>query len=135
MNKEEKLFFPIGEKNERFAQYFIGQSYLYPMTLKQIPTFNVTFEPGCRNNWHIHHAKNGGGQLLICVYGKGWYQEEGKEAVELNVGDVVNIPANIKHWHGAQKDSWFQHIAQEIPGDDTKTQWCEPVSDEYYEKL
>jgi len=129
------LPFPVGEPNSGFAQYFTGQSYLAPMTEEQIPTFNVTFEPGCRNNWHIHHASSGGGQLLICVSGEGWYQEWGQEARKLHSGDVVNIPANIKHWHGAAKDSWFQHIAQEIPGSDTKTEWCEPVTDEQYSQL
>ena len=100
-----------------------------------MPTFNVTFEPGCRNNWHIHHADKGSGQTLICVYGHGWYQEWGKEPRELYPGDVVNIPSNVKHWHGAAKDSWFQHIAQEIPGENTKTEWCEPVDDEQYGDL
>ena len=98
--------------------------------MEQVPTFNVTFEPGCRNNWHIHHATSGGGQLLICVSGRGWYQEWGKEARELRPGDVVNIPANVKHWHGAAADSWFQHIAQEIPGENASAEWCEAVSDE-----
>lgn len=127
--------FPMGKKNDAFAKYFIGQSWLAPLTLEQVPTFNVTFEPGCRNNWHIHHADKGGGQLLICVYGRGWYQEWGKEARELHPGDVVNIPAGVKHWHGAAKDSWFQHIAQEIPGENGKTEWCEAVDDEHYNKL
>ena len=131
----DALPFPIGAPNDAFAQYFVGQSYLKPMTTEQVPTFNVTFEPGCRNNWHIHHANKGGGQLLICVHGKGWYQEWGKQARELKVGDVVNIPANVKHWHGAAADSWFQHIAQEIPGENTSTEWCEPVSDVDYRKL
>ena len=132
---KELSAFPIGNKNDAFARYFIGQSYLYPLTLEQIPTFNVTFEPACRNNWHIHHSKNGGGQLLICVSGRGWYQEWGKEPRELLPGDVVNIPANVKHWHGAAKDSWFQHIAQEIPGEELSTEWCEPVDDETYSRL
>ena len=96
---------------------------------------NVTFEPGCRNNWHIHHAKSGGGQLLICVDGKGWYQEEGKPAQSLSVGDVVTIPANVKHWHGAKADSWFSHIAVEVPGEDCRNEWCEPVSDTEYNAL
>ena len=127
--------FPIGEKNDAFAQYFTGQSYLAPLTLEQVPTFNVTFEPACRNNWHIHHAAEGGGQLLICVAGRGWYQEWGKAPRALRPGDVVNIPANVKHWHGAAKDCWFQHIAQEIPAVDGKTEWCEPVGDEEYNQL
>ena len=134
-NEGKNLPFPIGEPNDAYAQYFIGQSYLAPLTSEQVPTFNVTFEPSCRNNWHIHHAKSGGGQMLICVSGRGWYQEEGKEPIELHTGDVVNIPANVKHWHGASKDSWFQHIAQEIPGEKTETEWCEPVTDEEYNKL
>lgn len=129
------LPFPVGSPNDAYAQYFTGQSYLAPLTLEQIPTFNVTFEPGCRNNWHIHHASEGGGQLLICVSGRGWYQEWGKEARELHPGDVVNIPSNVKHWHGAANDSWFQHIAQEIPGEDAETEWCEAVTDEQYDAL
>ena len=127
--------FPVGNKNEAFAQYFIGQSYLAPISTSQVPVFNVTFEPGCRNNWHIHHAKSGGGQMLICVAGRGWYQETGKEAQELHPGDVVNIPANVKHWHGAAKDCWFQHFAIEVPGEDGKTEWCEAVTDEEYDRL
>ena len=127
--------FPVGEKNDAFAQYFIGQSYLAPVSTTQVPVFNVTFEPGCRNNWHIHHAKSGGGQMLICVAGRGWYQEDGKEARELHPGDVVNIPANVKHWHGAAKDCWFQHLAVEVPGEESRTEWCEAVTDEVYGKL
>jgi quercetin dioxygenase-like cupin family protein len=133
---EKKLsVFPIGEPNTAYGMYFIGQSYLAPLTMEQIPTFCVTFEPGCRNNWHIHHSDNGGGQLLICVHGRGWYQEWGKEPRELHPGDIVNIPPNVKHWHGAAKDSWFQHIAQEIPGENAKNEWCEAVTDEEYGKL
>ena len=133
--KKELSAFPIGEKNTAFGRYFVGQSYLAPLTLAPIPTFNVTFEPACRNNWHIHHATSGGGQLLIVVAGEGWYQEEGKPARRLKAGDVVCIPAGVKHWHGAAKDSWFQHIAQEIPGIDAATEWCEAVTDEEYAKL
>ena len=129
------LTLPIGEPNTGFARYFVGQSYLKPLTMEQVPSFNVTFEPGCRNNWHIHHAAAGGGQLLICVHGRGWYQEWVKEPRELHPGDVVNIPANVKHWHGAARDSWFQHIAQEIPGTDTKTEWCEAVDEGAYNSL
>ena len=135
MGLNELSAFPIGESNDAYAQYFIGKSYLAVLTTEQIPTFNVTFSPGCRNNWHVHHARSGGGQLLICVYGSGWYQEWGKEPRKLRPGDIVNIPANVKHWHGAAADSWFQHIAQEIPGDSCKTEWCEPVSDTEYSKL
>ncbi|QTQ12945.1 cupin domain-containing protein [Treponema parvum] len=102
------------------------------MAAEPIPTFNVTFEPGCRNNWHIHRAKTGGGQLLICVYGRGWYQEWGEKPRELHTGDIVNIPANVKHWHGAAKDSWFQHIAQEIPGEEKQNEWYEPVDEGQY---
>ncbi len=135
MQPENLSAFPVGKPNDAFAQYFIGQSYLAPLTTEQIPTFNVTFSPSCRNNWHIHHAKSGGGQLLICVYGTGWYQEWGKPPRKLHPGDVVNIPANVKHWHGAAAGEWFQHIAQEIPGEDCHTEWCEPVSDAEYEVL
>ena len=127
--------FPVGEKNDAFAKYFIGQSYLAPVSTSQVPVYNVTFEPACRNNWHIHHAKNGGGQMLICVAGRGWYQEYGKEPRELHPGDVVNIPAEVKHWHGAAKDTWFQHLAVEVPGEETGTEWCEPVGDEEYNIL
>lgn len=127
--------FPVGEKNDAFAKYFIGQSYLAPVSTSQVPVYNVTFEPACRNNWHIHHAKNGGGQMLICVAGRGWYQEYGKEPRELHPGDVVNIPTEVKHWHGAAKDTWFQHLAVEVPGEETGTEWCEPVGDEEYNIL
>ena len=130
--------FGQGEPNVNFAQYLIGDSFLNPLTVPgECPVFlaNVTFEPGCRNNWHIHHAKSGGGQLLICTAGKGWYQEEGKEAVSLTPGTVITIPANVKHWHGAKKDEWFAHIAVEVPGEETRTEWCEPVTDEEYGKL
>ena len=116
----------------------IGNSYLKPLTNpKETKVFiaNVTFEPGCRNNWHIHHAKSGGGQILICIDGEGWYQEEGKPAQSLKPGDVVTIPANVKHWHGAKKNSWFSHLAVEVPGEDTKNEWCEQVTDEEYHKL
>ena len=97
--------------------------------------FNVTFEPGCRNNWHIHHAGSGGGQMLICVGGRGWYQEWGREAVEMTPGTVVNIPANVKHWHGAAADSWFSHLAIEVDGGNASNEWLEPVSEEEYKKL
>ena len=127
--------FEIGEPNTAFAQYFIGQSYLKMLTTERVGVGNVTFEPGCRNNWHIHHAKSGGGQLLICTAGEGWYQEEGKEAVSLVPGTVITIPAEVKHWHGAKKDSWFSHIAVEVPGEETSNEWCEPVSDEEYAEL
>ena len=131
---QNTIFFPIGEKNP-FGQFFVGQSYLASLTTEQVPVYNVTFEPACRNNWHIHHAKSGGGQMLICVGGRGYYQEWGKPAIELTPGSVVNIPAEVKHWHGAAPDSWFSHLALEIPGEEGKTEWCEPVSDEDYGKL
>lgn len=130
--------FGTGNPNDAFAKYFVGESFLNPLTNpKETAVFlaNVTFEPGCRNNWHIHHAKTGGGQLLICTAGEGWYQEEGKDAVELKEGSVITIPPEVKHWHGAKKDSWFSHIAVEVPGEKTFNQWCEEVSDEEYNKL
>ena len=129
------MIFPIGAPNDGFKQYFSGQSYLAPISKTQVGIFNVTFEPKCRNNWHIHHAEEGGGQILICVAGRGWYQEWGKEAVEMTAGDVVNIPAGVKHWHGAAKDSWFSHLAVEVPGKNSSNEWLEPVSDEVYDKL
>ena len=131
---QNEIFFPIGEPNP-YGKYFVGQSFLAPLSTAQVPVFNVTFEPGCRNNWHIHRAKSGGGQMLICVGGRGWYQEEGKDAVPMTPGTVINIPANVKHWHGAAADSWFSHLAFEIGGEETSTEWCEPVSDEECSKL
>lgn len=131
----KSMVFPIGEPNDAFAKYFIGKSYLAPVSKEQVGIFNVTFEPGCRNNWHIHHATKGGGQLLVCTAGEGWYQEEEKEAVSLVPGTVITIPAEVKHWHGAKKDSWFSHIAVEVPGENCSNEWCEPVSDEEYGKL
>lgn len=141
----DQLTFPIGEPNTAYAKYFIGNSHLAPLTPKNLgegektvlPMSNVTFEPGCRNNWHIHH---GARQILICVSGKGWYQEWGKPAIALNAGDVIDIPEGVKHWHGAQKDSWFQHIVTHVevenscPGS-APNEWLEPVSDEEYDKL
>ncbi len=140
MNKEQfeqSNIFGLGEENKDFAQYFIGKSYLNMLakTDNGISFANVTFEPKCRNNWHIHRAKSGGGQVLICVAGSGWYQEEGKDAISLDAGKIIVIPANVKHWHGAKKDSWFSHIAVEIPGEETSNEWCEPVNDEEYNKL
>ena len=134
---EEINAFGTGSPNEAFAQYFTGESFLNPLTNPQDTIFlaNVTFEPGCRNNWHIHHAKRGGGQLLICTAGEGWYQEENKPPVSLTPGTVITIPAEVKHWHGAKKDSWFSHIAVEVPGEETSNEWCEPVTDEEYNKL
>lgn len=132
---QRSIIFPVGEPNDAYARYFIGQSYLAPVSKGQIPFANVTFEPRCRNNWHIHHASEGGGQMLVGVGGRGWYQEEGKPAVEILPGTVINIPANVKHWHGAAKDSWFAHLAFGVPGKDASTEWCEPVADEEYDKL
>ena len=137
-NKEEHGgIFGEGEPNVNYAQYFVGNSYLKPLTNPQetnVFIANVTFEPKCRNNWHIHHATSGGGQILICVDGEGWYQEEGKEAVSLKPGMVITIPANVKHWHGA-KNCWFSHLAIEVPGENTSNEWCEAVTDEEYDKL
>ena len=132
---QQEMIFPIGEPNTAYAKYFIGNSYLAPISKEQIPFNNVTFEPGCRNNWHIHHATKGGGQMLVCVAGKGWYQEEGKPAVQMLPGDVIHIPANVKHWHGAAADSWFAHLAFEIPGENSSNEWLEPVTDEEYNRL
>ena len=126
------MVFPIGAPNDGFAQYFTGRSFLAPVSAEQVGIFNVTFEPGCRNNWHIHRAKAGGGQILLCTGGRGWYQEWGRPARELRAGDVVNIPAGVKHWHGAAKDSWFSHLAVEVPGEQTENEWLEPVDDAQY---
>ena len=135
---DKENVFGLGQPNTAYAQYFTGHSYLNPLTKAgECPVFlaNVTFEPGCRNNWHIHHAKSGGGQILICTAGEGWYQEDGKKAVSLTPGTVVTIPAEVKHWHGAKKDSWFSHIAVEVPGEATSNEWCEPVDDAAYRAL
>lgn len=129
------MIFPIGEPNVAYAKYFIGQSYLAPVSTSQVGVHNVTFEPGCRNNWHVHHAKEGGGQILICVAGRGYYQEWGKDAVEMKPGGCINIPAGVKHWHGAAPDSWFSHLAVEVPGTEASNEWLEPVTDEQYGKL
>lgn len=129
------MIFPIGEPNTAYAKYFTGNSYLAPISDTQIPFANVTFEPGCRNNWHIHKADKGGGQMLVGVAGRGWYQEEGKSAVEILPGTVIHIPANVKHWHGAAKDSWFAHLAFSVPGENSENIWLEPVTDEEYDAL
>lgn len=129
---QREMIFPIGEPNTAYAQYFIGNSYLAPVASEQIPFANVTFEPGCRNNWHIHKAEKGGGQMLVGVAGRGWYQEEDKEPVEILPGTVINIPPNVKHWHGAASDSWFAHLAFAVPGEESETVWLEPVTDEQY---
>lgn len=140
MNKDEfmvKNKFGLGQENEAYAEYFTGTSYLNPLTDQEQTIFlaNITFEPSCRNNWHIHEATKGGGQILVCTAGNGWYQEEGKEAIFLKPGDVITIAPNVKHWHGATKDSWFSHIAIEVPGENTTTKWCEEVNDEQYRRI
>ena len=135
---DQANIFGQGTPNSAFAQYFIGESFLHPLTNFQqgeFPLFNVTFAPGCRNNWHIHHADKGGGQILICTAGEGWYQEEGKEPRDLKEGSVVVIPQGVKHWHGAKKDSWFSHISLEVPGENPSNEWLEPVPDEIYNIL
>lgn len=140
MNKDfdAQNIFGKGTPNTGFAQYFTGESFLNPLTNpgeSAVFLANVTFEPSCRNNWHIHHSTKGGGQILICTAGSGWYVEEGKAPRSLEPGDVVVIPPNVKHWHGAKKDSWFSHIAVEVPGENTSNEWCEPVTDEEYNNL
>ena len=135
MNNEQAGLFGLGRPNDAFAQYFIGQSYLNPVTTEGMGIFNVTFEPACRNNWHIHHATKGGGQIMLCMSGRGWYQEWGKPARELRPGDSVVIPPEVKHWHGAARDSWFAHLAIEVLGENTSNEWCEAVDDETYDQL
>ena len=132
---QNEMVFPIGAPNDGFAQYFVGQSYLQPLSTHQVGVYNVTFEPGCRNNWHVHRADKGGGQILLCVAGRGWYQEWGQEARELHPGDVVNIPTGVKHWHGAAADSWFSHLALEVPGEGCSNEWLAAVSHEAYQRL
>ena len=132
---EELSVFPVGKENTEYAEYFIGKSYLNVLSSEQVTIFNVTFEPRCRNNWHIHRADKGGGQILLVTAGKGWYCEWGKPPRALSAGDVVHIPANVKHWHGAAKDGAFAHLAIEVPADNGRTEWCEPVTDEQYDKL
>lgn len=127
--------FLVGEENLKYAEFFDGTSYLNMISLDQVVIGNVTFEPACRNHWHIHHAKNGGGQILLVTAGRGWYQEWEKPARALKAGDVVHIPANVKHWHGAAKDSAFQHLAVEVAGEETSTEWCEPVDEKEYLNL
>ncbi|WP_337448824.1 cupin domain-containing protein [Corynebacterium pseudokroppenstedtii] len=130
--------FGTGESNDAFAEYFVGQSFLQPIAQLDeagLVIANVTFEPGCRNNWHVHHARRGGGQILMCTAGEGWYQEEGEAPVSMTEGSTVVIPPNVKHWHGAKADSWFSHIAISVPGDETSNEWLEPVSDEEYQSL
>ena len=133
-DQKDMSVFDSGDVNP-YNKFFTGISYLKMLSTEQVPVGNVTFEPGCRNHWHIHHATQGGGQILLVTAGRGWYQEWGKPAQALKPGDVVNIPANVKHWHGAAKDAWFQHLAIEVPGEGAKTEWCEPVSDADYDTL
>nr|WP_315201761.1 cupin domain-containing protein [Actinomyces oris] len=130
--------FGKGEANTAFAQYFTGESFLRALVTDPecaVSVHNVTFEPGCRNNWHIHHATSGGGQVLICTAGSGWYQEEGHDAVSLEPGAVIFTRAGIKHWHGAKADSWFSHIALGVPGENTSNEWLQPVDDAHYDAL
>ena len=132
MTDRPEGIFPLGEENVAYAKYFTGTSYLCPLSKEQVPVANVTFEPGCRNFWHIHHAQEGGGQILLVTQGRGWYQEWGKPARALKAGDAVNIPAGVRHWHGAASDSWFAHLAVEVPAVGGHTEWCEPVTPEQY---
>ncbi len=132
---QREMIFPIGEPNTAYAQYFTGNSYLAPVSREQVAIANVTFEPRCRNNWHIHKAAKGGGQMLVGVAGRGWYREEGKPAQAILPGTVIHIPANVKHWHGAAADSWFAHLAFEVAGEACSTEWLEPVTDEAYDRL
>lgn len=131
----QSIMFPVGKSNDAYAKYFIGHSYIAPIVSEGVPVSNVTFEPGCRNNWHVHHATKGGGQTLICVGGRGYYQEWGKEPVQMLPGDAVFIPAGVKHWHGAAPDSWFSHLAIAVPGENTSNEWLEPISDKEYSAL
>ena len=135
---DSENIFGKGAPNTAFAQYFTGESFLRSLVTDPecaVGVHNVTFEHGCRNNWHIHHAASGGGQVLICTAGSGWYQEEGKDAVSLTPGAVVFTRAGVKHWHGAKADSWFSHIALAVPGEDTSNEWLEPVDDAHYAAL
>ncbi|MDH4944152.1 cupin domain-containing protein [Sulfurimonas sp. C5] len=135
---EKANMFGTGAYNEDYAQYFTGDSFLNLLLNPEdahLLMFNVTFEPGCRNDWHIHHAQSGGGQILICTAGEGWYQKDGEEPISLQEGSVAYIPTGVKHWHGAKADSWFSHIAIEIPGTQTSNEWLERVDDKYYESL
>ena len=131
MEKKEILF-GLGEPNDAYAQYFDGQSYLNRLTEAGGPMANVPFEPGCRNHWHIHHKS---GQILLCTMGRGYYQEWGKPAQELKPGDIVCISPEVKHWHGAAKDSWFTHISVEIPAKDSSNEWLEAVDENEYNQL
>lgn len=127
--------FPLGKPNTAYGKYFIGNSWLDMLSTEGIAVGNVTFEPRCRNNWHVHKANSGGGQILLCTYGRGWLQEWGKPARELRAGDVAHIAPGVKHWHGAASDSWFVHLSLEVPGVNATTEWLEPVGDAEYDKL
>jgi Uncharacterized homolog of gamma-carboxymuconolactone decarboxylase subunit len=127
-NPADSMFGP-GDPNVNFAKYFVGESYLKPLNLNGVNIFNVTFEPGCRNNWHVHH---GGGQILLCTDGEGWFQEGIDSARKLMPGDVVYIKPETRHWHGATLDSWFTHISIEVPAAGGSTEWLEPVSENQY---
>lgn len=131
----KSMVFPIGAPNDDFSDYFSGKSFLAPISTSQAGIFNVTFEPGCRNNWHVHHADQGGGQILVCVAGRGYYQEWGKDAIEMKPGDCINIQTGVKHWHGAAPDSWFSHLAIEVPGENCSNEWLEPVAEKAYGSL
>lgn len=135
VSEQNLSVFETGKPNDAFSKYFIGKSFLAMLSTEQVGIANVTFEPACRNNWHIHHADKGGGQILLVTAGEGWYQEWGKPARALKPGDVVNIPAGVKHWHGAAKESYFQHLAVEVPAENGRTEWCEPVTEEAYAVL
>ena len=135
---EQENVFGKGEPNTMFAKYFTGNSYLNPMfaPVKGKPfVANVTFEPGCRNHWHIHKATKGGGQYLVCTAGEGWYQEEGKKAKTLKPGNTIFVKPGVKHWHGAKKDKWFSHLSIEVPGEECGNEWLEEVSDKDYLQL
>ncbi len=132
---KETSIFPVGQTNDAYARFFDGQSWLQSLSTAQVGIANVSFEPGCRNHWHIHHARQGGGQILLVTAGRGYYQEWGQPARELHPGDVVNIPPEVKHWHGAARDSAFQHLAIEVPGVETSNEWCEPVDEAEYQLL
>ena len=130
--KQNVSVFGMGDPNDAYKDYFIGQSYLKGLIREPISIANVTFEPGCRNNWHIHHK---GGQILLVTDGTGYYQEWGKPVKKLNPGDVVNIPPEVKHWHGATADSWFSHLAIEVPAEGASNEWLEPVTDDDYKAI
>lgn len=135
-NDEFDQIFPLGDPHDALAQYFTGPSYIALLADGSVPVSNITFEPGCRNNWHIHHGAAGGGdQILMCTAGSGWYQAEGDEPVSMVPGTVIRVRAGTKHWHGAKADSWFSHVVFTTPGDDVRNEWLEPVTDDVYGQL